>query len=160
VRTRSVGQSRTQRLGARRAVPDLVPAASPSGLPTGPKTVARGVRIAERQRLEIVALTAEDRSAQYQRPRPCQAMLAVIAIATMMMVAVMLLDVRDATSSAFKRIKIEKVAKARRYSSEPHALSTAQAKWRIWRAFIGVVIAHEQERSLSCYVHSSDPIAR
>jgi hypothetical protein len=74
-------------------------------------------------------------------------MLVVIAIATsmMMMVAVMLLDVRDPTSSAFKRIKIGKVAKARRYSSEPHPLSTAQAKWRIWRAFIGVVIARGQE---------------
>jgi len=71
-------------------------------------------------------------------------MLAVIAIETsmMMMVAVMLLDVRDATSSAFKRVKIGKVAKARRYFSEPHALSTAQAKRRIWRAFIEVVIAH------------------
>jgi hypothetical protein len=89
-------------------------------------------------------------------------MLVVIAIATsmMMMVAVMLLDVRDPTSSAFKRIKIGKVAKARRYSSEPHPLSTAQAKWRIWRAFIEVVIAHGQERSLSRDVHSSDPIAR
>jgi hypothetical protein len=88
-------------------------------------------------------------------------MLVVIAIATsmMVMVAVMLLDVRDATSSAFKRIKIGKVAKARRYS-EPHALSTARAKRRIWRAFIEVVIAHGQERSLSRDVHSSDPIAR
>ena len=54
------------------------------------------------------------------------------------------LDVRDATSRAFKRVKIGKVAKARRYSSEPHALSTARAKRRIWRAFIGVIIAHGQ----------------
>ena len=38
------------------------------------------------------------------------------------------LDVRQATSSTFKGIKVGQVLKSRRYSSEPHDLSAAWAK--------------------------------
>ena len=38
------------------------------------------------------------------------------------------LDVRQATSSTFKGIKVGQVLKSRRYSNEPHDLSAAWAK--------------------------------
>jgi hypothetical protein len=44
------------------------------------------------------------------------------------------LDAQHATSSAFKSIKVEQVAKSRRYSSEPDGLSAAWAKRRLWGA--------------------------
>jgi len=53
------------------------------------------------------------------------------------------LDVRHATGSAFKGVKVGQVAKSRRYSSEPHDLSAALAKWRRWRV-IRVFVAHGQ----------------
>jgi hypothetical protein len=46
------------------------------------------------------------------------------------------LDVRHATCSAFKAVKVGQVAKSRRYSSEPHDLSAAWAKRLPWRLFI------------------------
>jgi len=52
------------------------------------------------------------------------------------------LDVRRATSSAFKGVKLRQVAKSRGYSSEPHDLSAAWAKRRPWRAFIKAFVAH------------------
>jgi hypothetical protein len=54
------------------------------------------------------------------------------------------LDVRHATSSALKRIKVRQVAKSRRYSSDPQGLSAARAKGRPRRVFIRAFIAHGQ----------------
>jgi hypothetical protein len=59
------------------------------------------------------------------------------------------LNVRHATSSAFKGIKVGQVIKSRRYSSESHELSAAWAKRRPWGAFIRAFVAHGQKRSLS-----------
>jgi hypothetical protein len=52
-------------------------------------------------------------------------------------------DVRHATSSAFKDILDIKVAESRR-SSEPHNSSAAWAKWQPWRVFIWEFVAHGQ----------------
>jgi hypothetical protein len=41
-------------------------------------------------------------------------------------------DVRDAASSALKRVKVGQVVKSRRYSSEPHYLSAAWTMRRLW----------------------------
>jgi hypothetical protein len=54
------------------------------------------------------------------------------------------LDVRYATSSTLKRIKVRQAAKSRRYSSDPHDLSAARAKGGPWRVFIKTFIAHGQ----------------
>src|SRR6516225_9061019 len=57
------------------------------------------------------------------------------------------LDMRHATSSAFKGVKVGEVAKSRRHSREPHDLSAAWAMRRCWRAFIRELVGHGQ-RSL------------
>jgi hypothetical protein len=54
------------------------------------------------------------------------------------------LYVRHATSSAFKRIKVGKVAKSRRHSREPHDLSAAWAKRGPWRVFVRAFVTHGQ----------------
>jgi hypothetical protein len=51
-------------------------------------------------------------------------------------------DLRHATSSAFKDIKVEQVARARFYTSEPHSLTAAWAKRRLWCVIIRVFVAH------------------
>jgi hypothetical protein len=66
------------------------------------------------------------------------------------------LDVRHATSSALKRIKVRQVAKSRRYSSDPQDLSTARAKGRPGCVFIRTFIAHWTKRSLSRDVPTPD----
>ena len=58
------------------------------------------------------------------------------------------LDVRHATSSAFKAVKIGQFAKSRRYSSEPHDLSAGWAMRGCWRAFIRVFVTHDRYRFL------------
>jgi hypothetical protein len=50
--------------------------------------------------------------------------------------------VRQATSSAFKGIKVGQITKSRRSSSEPHDLRAAWAKWRPWREFTRVFGVH------------------
>jgi hypothetical protein len=52
------------------------------------------------------------------------------------------LDVRPATSSAFKSIEVGQVAKARRYSGKPHDLSAAWAKRWSRRTFVRMFVAH------------------
>jgi len=52
------------------------------------------------------------------------------------------INVRQATSSAFKGIKVGQVPKPRRCSSEPHSLRAAWAKRRPWRVFTRVFVAH------------------
>jgi hypothetical protein len=54
------------------------------------------------------------------------------------------LDLRHATTVAFKRIKVGQVVKARCYPIEPHGLSAACAKRRLWRALIGAFALHGQ----------------
>jgi hypothetical protein len=69
------------------------------------------------------------------------------------------LDVRQATSSAFKDIKVGQVPKSRRCSSEPHKLSAAWAMRRPWRVFTRVFVAHGRKRSLNRNVVRSRPAA-
>jgi len=56
------------------------------------------------------------------------------------------LDMRHATSSAFKIINVGQIAKSRRYSNEPHGLSAARAKRGLRRR---AFIAHGTKRSFS-----------
>jgi hypothetical protein len=56
-------------------------------------------------------------------------------------------DVRHATSSAFKDILDTKVSKSRR-SSEPHNSSAARAKRQSWRVFVWEFVAHGQSPRL------------
>jgi len=51
-------------------------------------------------------------------------------------------NVQQATSSAFKGIKVGQVPKPRRCSSEPHSLRAAWAKRWPWRVFTRVIVAH------------------
>jgi hypothetical protein len=69
------------------------------------------------------------------------------------------LDVRNATRSAFKDIKVGQVPKSRRCSSEQHKLSAAWAMRRPWRVFTRVFVAHGRKRSLNRYVVRSRPTA-
>ena len=46
------------------------------------------------------------------------------------------LDLRHATSSAFKGTKVKQIANSRRFLSEPHDLTAARAKWQPWPTFI------------------------
>ena len=57
------------------------------------------------------------------------------------------LDVRHATSSVFKGVKVGQVAKSRRYSSEPHDLNAGWAMRRCWRAYVREFVAHEVLRA-------------
>ena len=57
-------------------------------------------------------------------------------------------DLRHATSSAFKDIIDIKVLKSRR-SSERHNSSAAWATWRPWRVFTRMFVAHGGQRSLN-----------
>jgi hypothetical protein len=57
-------------------------------------------------------------------------------------------DVRHATSSAFKDIMDIKVPKSRR-SGEPHNASAAWATRRPWRVFTRMFVAHGRKRSLN-----------
>ena len=57
-------------------------------------------------------------------------------------------DVRHATSSAFKDILDIKVTKSRR-SGEPHNSSAAWATLRPWRVFTRMFVAHGRKRSLN-----------
>jgi len=63
-------------------------------------------------------------------------------------------DVRHATSSAFKDIKVRQVPKSRRRSSERHKLSAAWAMRQLWRVFTRVIVAHDRKRSLNRYVNA------
>ena len=72
---------------------------------------------------------------------------------------VRLVDVRHATSSTFKDIKVGQAPKSRRCSSEPHNLSAAWADRRPWRVFTRVFVAHGRKRSLNRNVVRSRPAA-
>jgi len=58
------------------------------------------------------------------------------------------LNVRHATRSAFKDIKVGQVPKSRRCSSERHKLSAAWAMRRPWRVFTRVFVVHGRKTVL------------
>ena len=68
-----------------------------------------------------------------------------------------LVDVRYATSSTFKGVKVGQVPKSQRCSSEPHNLSAAWANRRPWLIFARVFVAHGRRRSLNRNVARSRP---
>ena len=67
-----------------------------------------------------------------------------------------LVDVRHATSSTFKDMKVGQVPKSRRCASEPHNLSAAWANRRPWRIFTRVFVAHGRKRPLNRNVVQAD----
>ena len=64
-------------------------------------------------------------------------------------------DVRHATSSAFKDINVGQVAKSR-YPSEPHDLTAGWAMRPCWRAFIREFVGHDRKRPRTAMWYEAD----
>ena len=135
------------------AIPSVYPAVVP--LPSARLLIPLGaICLRENPRQSIAHLCQQARN-----PRPTEQSQSGLRTHHRSCCFARLVDVRHATSSAFKDIKVGQAPKSRRGSSEPHNLSAAWANRRPWHIFTRVFVVHGRKRSLNRSVVRSRPAA-